>query len=601
MIWTKVGFSTIMLGLLLFLAALYWSYTLWQTRRSLYTLFPAPEARRRHFHHYAPSLLIPALVIFLVAALILAGGMLGPSLPDTSKTKFEGSDQDILFVVDVSRSMDVTDVTPSRLERSKQIIRQLVQTTSRARFGLLAFAGEPFYYCPFVAEPAVFMEFLESMDSNIIGHQGTDFAAAIEAVDDILKDENRKRSLVLFSDGENQTDDAIQARHLDKVASYVFGIGTEAGGKVPYTDPRTGRRNQYLSMDNKVVESRFQPGALKELAAALGASYQTVTGGNNLALARAIHGSTRQFQEQNQEGHRPLSGWIGLAAFVLLVLARQLGRGLPSFVREAGSSRNRIGRKGNRSAALLSLLACISFHAPQLQAQPWSDTEYQLQQEALRLQKEKKYKEADQTLESLQQSLGKGTGPRQKKRRSITAYNRGNTLYQQNNYSQAADQYLRALKNSSTAEERSRIFNNLGNAWQKAGRRKQAAQAYQRSIQEQDNAQARRNLQQMFRKQPQQDQNQQQDQKKGNQDQQNQQQQSSQNQQGQQDPQKVQSGEEKQQQENSPSSQTNSNSAPKGKPSSLKKEMARRMIEENAKNRVRRFQQQGGDYSGSPW
>ena len=212
-----------------------------------------------------------ALLVGAVAGLgaALAGPRIGTALREARQESL-----DLLIALDVSDSMRVDDVAPSRLERAKLEVERIVEARRGDRVGLVVFAGEAFLQCPLTTDRGALRLFLDAADPDQIAVQGTDFARALAVANQAFNAgaeggaAERPRALLVVSDGEDHegglADDADRLRETG-VTLLALGVGTEAGGEVP--DVRRGRvTGVRRDRSGQPVVSRFEPGALRDLA-----------------------------------------------------------------------------------------------------------------------------------------------------------------------------------------------------------------------------------------------------------------------------------------------------------------------------------------------
>ncbi len=222
--------------------------------------------------------IVKNILIFLSLALF-AFTALRPQWGELMRdVKNEGSD--VLIMLDVSRSMLAKDVTPDRLQRSKDAIKWIAGSLKGDRIGLILFAGDAFLQCPLTNDIGAFMMFLDSASPDSVRLQGTDFGRAFnEAYRVFRKKRITSRILIIVTDGEDNEGSAMQAvsmfRELD-VSVYTVGIGTESGDSVPDSSQDSG--NTYMKdASGKIVSSRKNTGLLKKLAGATGGHYIDIT------------------------------------------------------------------------------------------------------------------------------------------------------------------------------------------------------------------------------------------------------------------------------------------------------------------------------------
>ena len=181
---------------------------------------------------------------------------------------------EIILMVDVSQSMLVSDIPPSRLYVMKSQLSRFIQSSKgRHRIGLIAFAGSSFFISPLTQDLNLIQSHLTTLSVDTVSHQGTDFKSALSTAKKAfqggsLNKAEITRVLIIASDGENHEAGALQeARDLSEQGVHIFtlGFGTKEGSLVPIeTDSSTPK---YQKDDQgQVVKSQFKPRALKEFA-----------------------------------------------------------------------------------------------------------------------------------------------------------------------------------------------------------------------------------------------------------------------------------------------------------------------------------------------
>ncbi len=179
---------------------------------------------------------------------------------------------DLVFVLDVSNSMLSEDILPSRLERAKLAIGDLVKRLGGDRVGLIAFAGDAYLACPLTADYGGFLLTLADIGPDAVGRGGTDIAAAFKTAKETFKSAaSRDKTLILITDGEDQEGRALAAAkdlHATQgVRIYTIGVGTREGELIPLRD-RTGKV-QFLKDDQgQAVKSRLDEDLLEKIALA---------------------------------------------------------------------------------------------------------------------------------------------------------------------------------------------------------------------------------------------------------------------------------------------------------------------------------------------
>src|SRR5262245_19633309 len=262
-------------------------YSAWARRRQLSQL-AAPHFLEELLRSHSP-LRRAAKQSLLVLA--IAGIGLALARPQWGEQANAGQffGQDVVFVLDCSRSMLASDVLPSRLQRSKLAILDFVQRRGHGRVGLVAFAGQAFLQCPLTFDYGAFREALTAIDDKTIPVPGTDIGRALDEGLHALKKEARQKLLVVVTDGEHLEKGGIKiAGELGKkgVAIVTIGVGTAAGAEIQLINEQ-GRTELMRDANGEVVHSRLDEETLRAIAqAAHGAYYPLGPLGEGLAKVR---------------------------------------------------------------------------------------------------------------------------------------------------------------------------------------------------------------------------------------------------------------------------------------------------------------------------
>lgn len=176
-------------------------------------------------------------VILMVGVALVVIGLVNPKIGTKTETvKREGID--IVFAMDVSKSMLAEDVAPNRLDKSKQLVSQLINQMAGDRIGIVAYAGSAFPVLPITTDYAASKMFLQSMNTDIVSSQGTALDDAINLAASYFdeKDKQTSKLIILVSDGEDHeggADDAAEDAKKKGIKIITIGVGTEKGGPIP--------------------------------------------------------------------------------------------------------------------------------------------------------------------------------------------------------------------------------------------------------------------------------------------------------------------------------------------------------------------------------
>ncbi len=229
-----------------------------------------PELRKRLLAMFKPRnrewrqrLSLWSLVLILIAA---AGPQIGTRLAPV-----ERKGVDLVFAIDVSASMNAEDVKPSRLEKAKFEIGQMIRELKGDRVAMIIFAGSSYLYLPLTTDYEAALLFLEKIDTNMIQTQGTALNSAIRTGLSAYSEESQKyRVLVLVTDGEDHEGQAIQlASEAAKkgMVIHTVGVGTISGSLIPVIDP-SGNREYKRDSSGKLVTTVLNEAILKDIARA---------------------------------------------------------------------------------------------------------------------------------------------------------------------------------------------------------------------------------------------------------------------------------------------------------------------------------------------
>ena len=202
------------------------------------------------------------LIFLLFAA---AGPQIGTRLKP-----IERKGVDLVFAIDVSVSMDAEDVKPSRIEKAKFEISQMIKHLSGDRVGLIVFAGSSNLYLPLTSDYEAALLFLDAIDTRMIPTQGTDLSTALRTALSAFPEESEKyKVLTLVSDGEDHEGEAIKvaadAAQVGIVINTV-GVGTGGGSLIPIKSKDGQTDNYKRDSQGRLITSVLNERILQEIA-----------------------------------------------------------------------------------------------------------------------------------------------------------------------------------------------------------------------------------------------------------------------------------------------------------------------------------------------
>jgi len=177
------------------------------------------------------------LIFLLLGLSFLILGLVNPKIGTKLETvKREGVD--IVFAVDVSKSMLAEDIAPNRMEKSKRLVSEIINQLASDRIGIIAYAGQAFPQLPITTDYGAAKMFLQGMNTNMLSSQGTAINSAIDLATTYYDDEEQtNRVLFIISDGEDHSEGNTQAAVEEAVKNgirvYTIGVGKPKGGPIP--------------------------------------------------------------------------------------------------------------------------------------------------------------------------------------------------------------------------------------------------------------------------------------------------------------------------------------------------------------------------------
>ena len=215
------------------------------------------------------------LIIECLAILFLSIGLANPKI-GTELKSINREGVDIVFAIDVSKSMLAEDVAPNRLLRSKRIISEIINSLSSDRVGIVAYAAQAIPQVPLTTDFAAVKNFLQIIDTDMLSSQGTSIDSALNLSANFF-DQNSEtnRVLVLLSDGEDHDDipESIISLIIENNINFIsIGVGQDNGSTIPIKV--NGRIDSYKKDNNgEVVITKRNSEILKKIASSSGGEY----------------------------------------------------------------------------------------------------------------------------------------------------------------------------------------------------------------------------------------------------------------------------------------------------------------------------------------
>ena len=214
-------------------------FVVWKQRKNKLKKFGDPQLLRQLMPDSSVArprvkfaLLMAALSLLIV---LLARPQMGSRI---SKEKRNGIET--IIALDISNSMMATDVVPSRLDKSKLLVENLVDHFTNDKIGLVVFAGDAFVQLPITSDYVSAKMFLQNIDPSLIASQGTDIARAIDvSMHSFTQAEKVGKAIIVITDGEDHEGGAVEAAKIARkkgINVFILGVGDPKGAPIPTGD-----------------------------------------------------------------------------------------------------------------------------------------------------------------------------------------------------------------------------------------------------------------------------------------------------------------------------------------------------------------------------
>ena len=264
--------------------------------------------------------------VILLGLSMLILGLVNPKIgTKVEKVKREGID--IVFAIDVSKSMLCEDIAPNRLEKSKQVVSQIINNLGSDRIGIIAYAGSAFPVLPITTDYNVAKMFLQSMSPDMVSSQGSNLDEAIKLSGKYFEGSpNTSKLMIMISDGEDHSEGAEStATEAKKIGMKIItiGVGTTAGGPIPNKKNGVIESFHRDKSTGEVVVTKLRPEALETIAKAAKGGY--INGNNTKEAVSFIKKSLNNIQKTEFEAtevanfQAQFQWFLGIGFFLLLL------------------------------------------------------------------------------------------------------------------------------------------------------------------------------------------------------------------------------------------------------------------------------------------
>lgn len=300
-------------------------YVYWQWRTRTLRQLGSSQLAERLLLGFSTRRFAGKAVMYGLAMVLIALAIANPQQA-VQVTPPAQKSADVLIALDISQSMLATDEKPNRLETAKVFIQKLVQSLDDDRIGLIFFAGDAYAQMPLSSDHSALLTFVRNANPNFTTEQGSNLASAFELTGRLFGagESTAGRALVLVSDGENHTGEAVRrARevHEKGVEIHTVSVGTSVGATIPL-----GGREMKRDFSGQVVRTSANTPLLRELAQTGGGkTFEASDPGAVPQLTQAI-GRLQQKAVEAKSYTEYVSWyqWLVLPAILLLLLEQLL-------------------------------------------------------------------------------------------------------------------------------------------------------------------------------------------------------------------------------------------------------------------------------------
>ena len=399
-------------------------------------------------------MLLAAMALIIV---MMARPQMGTRISHEKRTGIES-----IIAMDISNSMLAEDVTPSRLDRTKMMVENLVDNFTDDKIGLIVFAGDAFVQLPITSDYVSAKMFLSEIEPSLIATQGTDIATAINmAANSFTQQQGVGKAIIVITDGEDHEGGALEAAKAAKkkgMRVYVLGVGSDKGAPIPlgngdYMKDRTGN----------TVMTKLNEEMCRQIAEAGGGAYIHVD--NNTNAQRQLDNelaklSKKEMQSTIYSDYDEQFQAFGIIAIILLILEICILESKNPIARRL----NIFGRKQRTTTLIVALLVASASFAQ-------NDRKYITQGNKLF-----RSGQFDKAEVAYRKAIEKNP------RNPQAHYNLGNSLMAQKKDSAAVQSFQKSTELETSKIRKAMAYHNMGVVCQQHKMYGEAIEAYKNSL-----------------------------------------------------------------------------------------------------------------------
>ena len=399
-------------------------------------------------------MLLAAMALIIV---MMARPQMGTRISHEKRTGIES-----IIAMDISNSMLAEDVTPSRLDRTKMMVENLVDNFTDDKIGLIVFAGDAFVQLPITSDYVSAKMFLSEIEPSLIATQGTDIATAINmAANSFTQQQGVGKAIIVITDGEDHEGGALEAAKAAKkkgMRVYVLGVGSDKGAPIPL-----GNGDYIKDRTDNTVMTKLNEKMCRQIAEAGGGAYIHVD--NNTNAQRQLDSelaklSKKEMQSTIYSDYDEQFQAFGIIAIILLILEICILESKNPIARRL----NIFGRKQRTTTLIIALLVASASFAQ-------NDRRYITQGNKLF-----RSGQFDKAEVAYRKAIEKNP------RNPQAHYNLGNSLMAQKKDSAAVQSFQKSTELETSKIRKAMAFHNMGVVCQQHKMYGEAIEAYKNSL-----------------------------------------------------------------------------------------------------------------------
>lgn len=263
-------------------------------------------------------------ILYTTAAGLIIIALVNPKI-GTSIKKENREGVDIVFAIDISKSMLAEDIAPSRLSKSKQLVSQIINQLKSDRIGIVAYAGSAFPLLPLTTDFSSAKMYMQSLNTSMVSSQGTALDDALNIANTFFaQDKSKNKLIVMITDGEDHSENlanALQNIKDNNIKIVTIGVGTEKGANIPI---KTSNGVE-LKKDNQgiIVVTKLNKQVLENIAKETNGGY--VDGTITKKVVKFVENALdnvekKEFESKKTAHYQSQFQWfLGLALILLLI------------------------------------------------------------------------------------------------------------------------------------------------------------------------------------------------------------------------------------------------------------------------------------------